>query len=124
MAASDRSPRNWCAERGALRSPTMPFLNLTKPSSGEASADYTVSLETTNAADFAAGSIFTGRVELADGQTVRIVTFDVTGELPAASDPDSVVHDHINERLLPPKAARRHSGSSPDPADDCNCVDC
>jgi len=34
-------------------------------------------------------------------------------------DPEAVVPNQSKERLLPPKAAKRLSGSSPDLADDC-----
>jgi hypothetical protein len=42
---------------------------------------------------------------------------------PAVLDSDSVVPDHQRQRLLPPKAAMRLSGSRKDPADDCNWVE-
>jgi hypothetical protein len=58
----------------------------TGSSSGEASADYTVSFGTANATDFAASAVFTGRVALADGQTVGTVTFDVLGDTVVEAD--------------------------------------
>lgn len=37
--------------------------------------------------------------------------------------PEAVIPSQKNERLLPPEAAMRVSGSSSDPADDCNWVE-
>lgn len=48
--------------------------------SGEASADYTVNFGNANAADFASGSAFVGRVVLVDGEWVDVITLDVLGD--------------------------------------------
>lgn len=55
-------------------------------SAGEASADYNIVFGTAAASDFAAGTSFSGRVVLGDGELVRTITLDVLGDTQVESD--------------------------------------
>jgi uncharacterized protein len=60
-------------------------------SAGAVSASYELTFGTATADDFAAGQLFTGTVNFADGETSRTITFDVAGDADFEADEDFTV---------------------------------
>ena len=67
-------------------SPISFVVNRSGGSAGAVSVTYTVSFGTADSADFAAGTIFTGAVNFADGETSKTITLNVAGDTLVEAD--------------------------------------